>query len=143
MINTEHSGQHPISAAEAQHLLNSVPDRPRRAFGIGDHVSAAATIALSFAAGLLAVGGFPWWALTPALAAILSSHWWLNNRVTRPNEPRLKGRVVLTVFTVWVLIPVWRGIMYGDTVPFPEAILAASFAPVAWLIFYIVLLIRR
>lgn len=143
MKDTESRERQSLSAIEAQRLLDSVPQRPRRIFEGSDHLSAAATVALSFAAGLLALSGLAWWAIVPALGALVTSHMWISKRLSRPNEPRLKGTFISAAFTVWILIPVWRGIMHGETIPFPEAFVFAGLAPAAWLIFYTVLLIRR
>jgi len=132
-----------LSPGEAQHLLDLVPSRPRREFRIGDHLSTAATVALSLIAGALALGGYPWWAAIPALCAIINAHTWISKRLNRANEPRLRPTFISAAFTVWVLIPVWRGVRHGETIPFPEAWLFAGLAPGAWLVFYLVLLIRR
>lgn len=132
-----------LSPVDAQHLLDSMARRPRRVFRDSDHLSSAATISLSFIAGLLALSGHPWWAVLPALCAVISSHMWVNKRLSRANEPRLKATFIATVFTVWLLLPIWRGIAHGETIPFPEALAFAGLAPAAWLVFYLVLLIRR
>lgn len=120
-----------------------MPPRPRRIFSAGDHLSAIATIALSYASGLLALSGLPWWAIPPALGAIVTSNVWISERVGQPNEPRLKGTFISAAFAAWLLIPVWRGLVHGETVPFPEAFIFAGLAPAAWLVFYVMLLIRR
>jgi hypothetical protein len=44
---------------------------------------------------------------------------------------------------VWLLLPIWRGVTRGDEAPFPESLVLAGLAPVVWLGFYLVLLIRR
>ncbi|MGO3152506.1 MAG: hypothetical protein ACTIJJ_07795 [Galactobacter sp.] len=51
--------------------------------------------------------------------------------------------LALTVFAVWLVMPVWRGITRGETVPVPEVFIFAGLAPAAWLIHYVVLLVRR
>lgn len=140
---SEPVGQEIATPDEAQLLLASVPPRPRRQLEFIDHVSAAATILCSLAAGLVALSGHPWWAILPAVCALITSHVWMGKRLNRANEPRLKATTVTVTFTVWLLIPVWRGIMRGETIPFPESLIFAGFAPAAWLVFYIVLLIRR
>ncbi len=109
-----------------------------------DHLSALTTITLSLAAGLLSLSGHPWWAVLPALGALTTSHAWISGRQRRSNEPRLKAAtLVTTAFSAWLLIPVWRGVTRGETIPFPEAWLFAGLAPAVWLVYYTVLLIRR
>ncbi|KAM9864046.1 hypothetical protein ACI1US_00206 [Leucobacter sp. BZR 635] len=98
---------------------------------------------LSFAGGALALGGYAWWAIIPALAAVLAAHHWVNQRLSRAGEPRLRASAVTSIFTVWLAIPIWRGITHGETIPFPEAFVFAGLAPAAWLVFYLVLLVRR
>jgi len=133
-----------MTASEAQRLLASVPPRPRRRLRAMDHLSALATIALSFAAGALALAGHPWWATLPGLGALVVSHHWVARRQRLANEPRLRAAAMVTVvFTVWLVIPIWRGITRGEVIPFPEAFLFAGLAPLAWLAYYLVLLIRR
>ena len=143
MGNKEPSEHQNITAIEAQRLLDSMPPRPRRVFDSRDHMSALATIVLSFASGILALSGFPWWAIPLTLGAIVTSNVWISKRLSQPNEPRLKGTIISAAFAVWLLIPVWRGLMHGETIPFPEAFIFAGLAPAAWLVFYVVLLIRR
>ncbi len=133
----------PPSRAEAQDLLAAMPQRPRRHLAVRDHLITGSIVLLSLAAGLLATSGHAWWALAPALAAALAAHHWVARRVSRANEPRLKASTVTTVFTVWLLLPIWGGISRGDGAPFPESLLLAGLAPVAWLVFYAVLLVRR
>ncbi|WAP52643.1 hypothetical protein OL239_05315 [Arthrobacter sp. ATA002] len=128
---------------QARRLLTAIPERPRREFTIADHASTAVTVAGSFFSGLVALIGHPWWAIIPTLCTLITSHYWIASRLARPNEPRLKVTAVSAAFTVWLLIPVWRGISHGETIPFPEAFLFAGLAPAAWLTFYIILLIRR
>ncbi|MCC3267289.1 hypothetical protein [Arthrobacter gengyunqii] len=128
---------------QARRLLSSIPKRPERQFAASDHVSTAATVACSLAAGLIALSGHPWWAIIPTLCALITSHRWIASRLSRPNEPRLMLTIAISAFTVWLLIPVWRGITHGETIPFPEAFLFAGLAPASWLTFYIILLIRR
>ena len=133
-----------VAPQQARVLLASVPERRRREVGARDHLGAAATILLSLAAGLVALAGQPWWALGPALGSLLAAHTWLHGRRARPNEPRLGANtIVLAVFTVWLLLPIWRGITRGEEAPFPESLVLAGLAPVVWLGFYLVLLIRR
>ncbi|GGF33337.1 hypothetical protein GCM10010922_05610 [Microbacterium sorbitolivorans] len=136
-------GPSPVSPEHAQGLLDSIPRRPRRVFTARDHLSTAATVLLSFAAGLLTMVGHVWWAIPLALGAIVIAHGWIKSRLDRPNEPRLKGASVATAFTVWLLIPIWRVLVHGETVPLPEGFLFAALAPAAWLVLYLVLLIRR
>jgi hypothetical protein len=133
-----------VTPEQARQLLASVPRRPRRRLTAVDHVCAVATIALAFVAGLLALGGHPWWAVLPAIGALVISHSWLSARRDRANEPRLRATLAVSIaFTTWLSIPIWRGVTRGETIPFPEAFLFASLAPIAWLVFYLILLIRR
>lgn len=133
-----------MTPAEAQRLLASMPPRPRRRLGIADHLSAIATIGLSFAAGALALAGHPWWAVLPGVVALITAHLWVLRRQRRANEPRLAAPTIATVvFAAWLVIPIWRGITRGEVIPFPEALLFAGLAPAAWLVFYVVLLLRR
>lgn len=143
MKDAEPSEHQNVTAIEAQRLLDSMPPRPRRVFSAGDHLSAIATIVLSLTSGLLALSGFPWWAIPLTLGAIVTSNVWISKRLSQPNEPRLKGTIISAAFAVWLLIPVWRGLVHGETIPFPEAFIFAGLAPAAWLVFYVVLLIRR
>ncbi|MGO3846263.1 hypothetical protein [Agrococcus casei] len=133
-----------VSPAQARTLLGSIPKRPRRRLRASDHFLAAATIAQSFAAGILAVSGQAWWAIIPGIGALMVAHHWVSMRQGRVNEPRMRAAFwVNVVFTVWLTIPIWRGIVHGETIPFPAAFLFASLAPAVWLIFYAVLLRRR
>lgn len=132
-----------LSPQEAQRLLATAPARPPRRFEARDHLVTAATVGLALVAGLLAMSGNPWWAVIPGLGAAFTSHHWVSRRLGQANEPRLRASTVTTVFTVWLLIPIWRGIRHEEIIPFPEAWLLAGLAPAAWLVFYIVLLIRR
>ncbi|MEE6281549.1 hypothetical protein [Georgenia sunbinii] len=133
-----------VTPERARALLASLPSRPRRQLGPTDHLSAGLTIVLALASGLLALSGRPWWATIPALAAIAMANAWLTGRIQRVNEPRLRTTILPTaVFTAWLLVPVWRGITRGETAPLPEAFILAGLAPVAWLVFYVILLIRR
>ena len=133
-----------VSPTQARALLDSIPGRPRRRLRASDHLLAVATIVLSFAAGLLAVSGCAWWAILPGVAALVVSHHWVSARQSRVNEPRMRAAFWVNVaFTVWITIPIWRGIMHGETIPFPAAFLFASLAPALWLGFYAVLLGRR
>lgn len=143
MNDAEPGERQNVTAIEAQRLLDSIPPRPRRVFDSRDHVSALATIALSLTSGLLALSGLPWLAIPPALGAIVTSNVWISKRLSQPNEPRLKGAFISAAFAAWLLIPVWRGLVHGETIPFPEAFIFAGLAPAAWLVFYVVLLIRR
>lgn len=143
-MTSEESRNDPLlSPEQARDLLGSIPRRPRRVFTSRDHISAAATAILSFAAGVIVLAGHPWWATPLALGAIIIAHGWIKSRLERPNEPRLKGVFVATAFTIWLLIPIWRGLVHGETVPFPEALIFAGLAPAAWLVLYLVLLLRR
>lgn len=137
------TGRTTLSTEDAQELLNSVPPRPRRHFSTLDHLSTATMIACSLASGLLALSGHPWLAIIPAAFALIASNLWLSRRLGRPNEPRLQANIAVVVFTVWMIIPLWRGITRGDTAPFPESLILAGLAPAAWLVFYLILLIRR
>ncbi|WP_156223012.1 hypothetical protein [Pseudactinotalea suaedae] len=133
-----------VAPQQARDLLASVPKRRRREMSARDHLCAVATILLSLAAGLVALAGQPWWALVPALGALLVAHTWLDGRRSRPNEPRLGAHTIaVALFTVWLLLPIWRGVTRGDEAPFPESLVLAGLAPVVWLGFYLVLLIRR
>lgn len=132
-----------ITPDEARQLLAAVPQRPRRKLETRDHLVTAGIVLLSFTAGLLALSGHAWWATAPALGAALASHHWVSRRLNQANEPRLRASAVTTIFTVWLLLPIWRGIVHDETIPFPEALIFAGLAPAAWLMFYIVLLIRR
>lgn len=148
--STEPSGTHapeahePVSPQQAQELLDSVPERPRRHLGAGDHLSAAGTAALALASGLLALSGHPWWAILPAVATVVVADRWVSARKRRANEPRL-GAVMLVsaVFGAWLFVPIYRGIRHGELVPFPESLVLAGLAPAVWLVFYTWLLIRR
>lgn len=137
--------ERPLTAQRARELLESVPRRPQRHLSARDHLCAAITVLTSLAAGLLALSGHPWWAVAPALVAAVAAHSWFSGRQARPNEPRFGGvtTVVISVFTVWLALPIYRGIRYGDVAPFPEMLVLAGLAPVAWLVFYLVLLARR
>ena len=133
-----------VSPMQARALLDSIPRRPRRRLHASDHLLAAATIVLSFAAGLLAVSGYAWWAILPRVAALVVSHNWVSGRQGRVNEPRMRAAFwVNVIFTVWLTIPIWRGIVHSETIPFPAAFLFAGLAPAVWLVFYTVLLNRR
>lgn len=143
MSDSEPGKNEHLTAAEAQRLLESMPPRPPRVFTAGDHVSAIATIALSLASGLLALSGLAWWAIPPALGAIVTANVWLSKRLSQPNEPRIRATLISAVFAAWLMLPVWRGLVYGETAPFPEALFLGGLAPAAWLVFYVVLLIRR
>ncbi len=133
-----------VTIHQAEELLASVPPRPKRQLELRDHLNAIATIVMSFSSGLLALSGHPWWAILPAVAAIMVSNFWITKRRSRPNEPRFKIANTTTVmFTVWLTLPIWRGITRGDTAPFPESLIFAGLAPSAWLLFYIILLVRR
>lgn len=133
-----------MSPHQARELLDSVPSRPRRKLELRDHLNAATTIILSFASGVLALSGYPWWAVIPAAGALIASNFWVTNRRSRPNEPRLKASTISTIaFATWLTLPIWRGITRGDTIPFPEAWIFAGLAPAAWLVFYLILVVRR
>lgn len=133
-----------LTPSHARNLLGSMPQRPRRHLELKDHLAAAGVIALSMAAGLVALAGRPWWAILPAVAALAAAGGWLASRKARVNEPRLgRHTVVIVVFSVWLFLPIWRGITRGETIPFPEALIFAGLAPAAWLGFYLVLLLRR
>ena len=130
-------------APEAEQLLATMPPRPRRHLGTTDHLITAGILVLSFTAGLLAMSGQAWWAVAPALGAILTAHHWVNRRLSRPNEPRLKASTATTIFAAWLLLPIWRGITQGETLPLSEAFFFAGLAPIAWLVFCTALLVRR
>ncbi|NUL49197.1 hypothetical protein F7P69_28965 [Cellulosimicrobium funkei] len=152
-LNHEHHGrrrsgtdEHRLAAQQARELLESIPSRPQRHLSARDHLCAAITVLSSLAAGLLALSGHPWWAVVPALAALAGAYSWFSGRQGRPNEPRFGGAaatLVPSVFTVWLALPIYRGIRYGDVAPFPEILVLAGLAPAAWLVFYLVLLVRR
>ncbi|MFJ3312869.1 MAG: hypothetical protein DI613_19740 [Kocuria rhizophila] len=141
---TQTEADDPVTPEQARELLASVPSRPRRRLGLQDHFSALATIALSLISGLLALSGHPWWAIPSAVVAVIVANHWHAGRRQRINEPRL-GAVswVSVIFGVWLVLPIYRGIRFGDTAPFPEALLLGGLAPAAWLVFYLCLLIRR
>lgn len=143
MSDAESTENSRISALDAQRLLDSMPARPPRVFTMRDHLSTAATIALAFGSGLLSLSGLAWWAIPLALGAIATSNGWISKRLSQPNEPRLKGTFISAAFAAWLLIPVWRGMVHGETIPFPEIFVFAGLAPAAWLVFYVVILIRR
>lgn len=85
-----------------------------------------------------------WWAVLPGLIALVAAFYWLTQRWARVNEPRLGASTVVSIlFTVWLSIPIWRGITRGETATFPESWVLGGFAPAAWLVYYLVLLIRR
>ena len=133
-----------LTPQQAKELLDSAPARPRRQLKMSDHVNATTTIILSLASGALALSGYPWWAIIPALGALVASSFWVTNRRSRPNEPRFKISTISTiVFATWLTLPIWRGITRGDTAPFPEAWILAGLAPIAWLVFYLILIVRR
>ncbi|WP_313823470.1 hypothetical protein [Citricoccus sp.] len=133
-----------VTPEQARDLLASVPRRPRRQLGPADHAFAVTIIVLSLASGLMALEGHPWWAVLPGIGALAAVYSWLARRWHRVNEPRLGASTIMsTVFTVWLLIPLWRGITRGETAPFPESLVLGGFASAAWLVYYVVLLIRR
>ncbi|MGO1536893.1 MAG: hypothetical protein ACTHWM_08290 [Yaniella sp.] len=133
-----------LTPERAQELLNSIPSRPRRRLSLRDHLWAIATIALSLASGLLALTGSPWWAILPGVAALIVADNWFSHRKRRTNEPRFGAvQIVFALFGVWLTLPIYRGIRFGDTAPFPEALILGGLAPAAWLVFYLWLLIRR
>ncbi|MFV0286762.1 MAG: hypothetical protein ACK5IM_10335 [Demequina sp.] len=100
---------------------------------------------LAFSAGVITLNGHPWWAVPLALCAIANAHGWITSRLERANEPTSPawGAFVVTAFTIWLLIPIWRGVVHGETIPFPEAFIFAGLAPAVWLALYVVLLVRR
>jgi hypothetical protein len=133
-----------VTPEHARKLLASVPARPRRRLGPRDHLSAAVVIAASLLAGVLALSGHPWWAVAPALVAVVVSNQWIAARRRRTNEPRLGAVTVVTAaFTAWLVLPIYRGIRYGDTAPFPESLILGGLAAAAWLGYYLWLLVRR
>ncbi len=77
------------------------------------------------------------------MSALIASHWWVASRVRRANEPRLRFMTVTVLFTVWMAIPIWQGIIRGEATSMSEILFLAGLAPAAWLVFYAVLLIRR
>lgn len=142
----EHRRTGTLTAEHARELLDSVPERPQRSLSARDHLSAAITVLSSLTSGLLALSGYPWWAVVPALIAALGAFHWFSRRQGRPNEPRfgaISTALMPSIFTVWLILPVYRGIRYGDVAPFPEILVLAGLAPVVWLVFYLVLLVRR
>lgn len=133
-----------LTPQQAQALLDSVPARPRRRLGLRDHASAAATAGLSFASGVLALAGHPWWAILPAVAAVIVGSNWISGRRLRTNEPRLGPiSLVAGVFGAWLVLPIYRAIRFGETATFPEILVLAGLAPAVWLAYYLCLLIRR
>ena len=133
-----------IDHGVAQRLLASVPPRPRRRLDKWDHMSLVGVIALSFVSGMLAVAGFAWWALIPAAATVAVMWRWIFVREHRPNEPRLPAVSVITALVVvWTGIPIWRGIIDDAVLDVPRAIIVVALAPVAWLVYYVILLARR
>ncbi len=99
---------------------------------------------MSLLSGLVALSGHPWWAIPPALVAVIVAHRWVAGRRQRTNEPRLGAASwVSTLFSVWLALPIYRGVRFGETAPFPEALILGGLAPAAWLLFYLWLLIRR
>lgn len=137
-------GNEPLTPQRARELLESVPARPRRHLGARDHLSVLATAVLALATGLLSLSGHPWWAIAPAVAAIIVADRWVSGRKQRVGEPRL-GAVMLVsaVFGAWLFVPIYRGIRHGEVIPFPEILILAGLAPAAWLVYYAWLLIRR
>ena len=134
----------PLTPEHARELLGSIPNRPRRRLALRDHLSAIATIALSLVSGLLALSGSPWWAIIPGVAALIVVDRWFAERKRRTNEPRFGAvQFVFALFGVWLTLPIYRGIRFDDTAPFPEALILGGLAPAAWLVFYLWLLIRR
>lgn len=134
----------PLTPEQARELLAAVPDRPRRRLGVRDHLSALATIGLSFLSGLLALSGHPWLAIPSALVAVIVASHWTSHRKQLINEPRLGPiTVVSALFSAWLVLPIYRAIRFGDAAPFPELLVLGGLAPAAWLGFYIWLLIRR
>ncbi len=69
---------------------------------------------------------------------------WIAGRRRRANEPRL-GAVpwVSAIFGAWLVLPIYRGIRFGETASFPEALVLGGLAAAAWLVYYVSLLIRR
>lgn len=133
-----------VTRQQAVKLLASIPAPPKRQLKVRDHLYAATAIFMGMLSGLLALSGSPWWALLPAAAAIAASNFWFTERKARPNEPRIKaGSMATMAFGIWLMLPVWRGITRGDTVPFPEAWILAGLAPAVWLAFYLFLFFRR
>lgn len=133
-----------MTPQRARQLLESVPERPRRHLAVRDHLSVLATVALAFVAGLLALSRHPWWAILPAVTAIVVADRWVSARKQRVGEPRLVAvTLVSAVFGAWLTVPIYRGIRHGEVIPFPEILVLAGLAPAAWLVYYAWLLIRR
>lgn len=133
-----------VTRQQAVNLLASIPAPPQRELILRDHLFASAAIVLGMLSGLLALSGYPWWALLPGAAAIAASNFWISDRKARPNEPRIKAGIVATIaFTTWLMLPIWRGITRGETIPFPDVWVIAGLAPAAWLVFYLFLFFRR
>lgn len=132
-----------LTQDQAKDLLSAIPPRPRRELTARDHLSSAVTILASLASGVLALSGHGWWAIAPGIIALMVSHWWIAQRRKRANEPRLRPPFVTTAFAVWMALPIWRNITRGEVVDFPEGFLLAGLAPTLWLIFYVVVLVRR
>lgn len=142
--NVRSEGGVRVTRQYATELLALVPPRPKRQLDLRDHVFAVTTIVMALVSGLLALSGHPWMAILPAAVAITTSSGWTSGRKNRPNEPRFKVSIFATMAVAsWLTLPIWRGITRGETIPFPEAWVMAGLAPAAWLLFYIVLLIRR
>ncbi|MFJ2144049.1 hypothetical protein ACIOJF_01945 [Glutamicibacter sp. NPDC087831] len=143
-MSQDSSSSTPLSPGKAQQLLGSVPHRPRREFKAVDHAIAILVVAASLAAGLLALSGYGWISIAPAIIAFLSANHWFAARQRRINEPRYPGaRTILAIFATWLLLPIWRSIVHHETAPWPEALLLGGFAPMLWLGYYLFLLIRR
>lgn len=143
-MDNQNSGNGPITPQLARELLASLPDRPKRRLGVRDHLCALSTIILSLLSGAIALAGAPWWAVLPALGALSISVFWLAGRRAQANEPRFTAMMVpTTAFNTLLILPIWRGITRGDIAPFPESLILAGLAPVVWLVFYVILLIRR
>lgn len=142
--NTAHSlGPKSIRvAAPAPPSSSASPDTAKRTCEIPPNEGAHHR--LSFASGVLALAGHPWWAILPAVAAVIVGSNWISGRRLRTNEPRLGPiSLVAGVFGAWLVLPIYRAIRFGETATFPEILVLAGLAPAVWLAYYLCLLIRR
>ncbi len=143
-MSKDSGGSARLTPSDAQQLLSSVPSRPRRKFKAFDHLMAVAVIAASFAAGQLALSGYGWLSIAPAIIAFLCAQHWFAARQRRVNEPRFRGAsIILAIFTVWLLQPTWRNLVHQETAPWPDSLILSGLAPLLWLGYYLFLLIRR
>lgn len=143
-MDEDNSGHGQITPKLARELLASLPNRPKRRLGLRDHLSGVSIIILSLLSGVIALAGAPWWAILPAVGALSISVMWFTGRRAQANEPRFTAAIIPTsVFNTLLILPIWRGITSGDTAPFPESLILAGLAPAVWLVYYVILLVRR